>query len=63
MYDFGYVHNSYAHPTNTLANTFLYGYGAGLDLLTYYDIVLNVSYAFNRMGEGGFFFGIKAPIF
>jgi outer membrane protein assembly factor BamA len=63
MYDFGYVHNSYADPTNALANTFLYGYGAGLDLVTYYDIVLNVSYAFNKMGEGGFFFGIKAPIF
>ncbi|MDR0836448.1 MAG: hypothetical protein LBN11_07725 [Tannerella sp.] len=63
MYDFGYVHNSYAHPSNTLANTFLYGYGAGLDLVSYYDIVLNVSYAFNKMGEGGFFFGIKAPIF
>jgi outer membrane protein assembly factor BamA len=63
MYDFGYVHNRYADPTSTLANTFLYGYGAGLDLVTYYDIVLNVSYAFNKMGEGGFFFGIKAPIF
>jgi outer membrane protein assembly factor BamA len=63
MCDFGYVHNSYAHPTNTLANTFLYGYGVGLDLVTYYDIVLNASYAFNKMGECGFFFGIKAPIF
>jgi outer membrane protein assembly factor BamA len=63
MYDFGYVYNSYVNPSNTLANTFLYGYGTGLDLVTYYDIVLNASYAFNRMGEGGFFFGIKAPIF
>jgi outer membrane protein assembly factor BamA len=63
MYDAGYVRNACAAPDNTLANTFLYGYGAGLDIVTYYDIVLNVSYAFNRMGEGGFFFGIKAPIF
>ncbi|MDR2233583.1 MAG: hypothetical protein LBE56_10730 [Tannerella sp.] len=63
MYDMGYVYNDHAHPSNTLANSFLYGYGAGLDLVTYYDITLNVSYAFNKMGEGGFFFGIKAPIF
>ena len=63
MYDMGYVYDSYALSSNTLANSFLYGYGAGLDLVTYYDITLNVSYAFNKMREGGFFFGIKAPIF
>lgn len=30
----------------------------GLDLITYYDIVLNCSYAINKMGERGFYFGI-----
>jgi len=62
-YDIGYVHNCYSHPTNNLANTFLWGSGAGIDLVTYYDVVLNCSYAINKMGEGAFFFGIKAPIF
>ena len=62
-YDIGYVHNSYKSTTNTLANTFLWGSGIGLDLVTYYDIILNCSYAINKMGEGGFYFGIKAPIF
>lgn len=62
-YDMGYVHNKYRNETNTLANTFLWGSGIGLDFVTYYDIVLNCSYAVNKMGEGGFFFGIKAPIF
>ncbi|MDR0713576.1 MAG: hypothetical protein LBF89_04865, partial [Bacteroidales bacterium] len=63
LYDIGYVHNSYRNELNTLANTFLWGSGAGLDLVTYYDIILHCSYAINKMGKGGFYFGIKAPIF
>ncbi|MDR2776121.1 MAG: hypothetical protein LBC19_15570 [Tannerella sp.] len=63
MYDIGYVHHSYRQESNTLANTFLWGSGIGLDLVTYYDIVLNCSYAINKMGERGFYFGIKAPVF
>ena len=62
-YDMGYVYNKYRHETNTLANTFLWGSGIGLDLVTYYDIVLNCNYAVNKMGEGAFYVGIKAPIF
>ena len=62
-FDIGYVHDKYRPPTNTLANTFLWGSGLGLDLVTYYDIILSCSYAINKMGEGAFFFGIKAPIF
>jgi outer membrane protein assembly factor BamA len=62
-YDAGYVYHGYRSATNTLANTFLWGSGAGLDFVTYYDIVLNCSYAINKMGEGNFYFGIKAPVF
>ena len=62
-YDIGYIHNCYAASSNTLANTFLWGSGIGLDLVTYYDITINCSYAINKMGEGGFYFGLKAPIF
>lgn len=62
-FDIGYVRDKYRHESNTLANTFLWGSGLGLDLVTYYDIVLNCSYAVNKMGEGRFYFGIKAPIF
>ena len=62
-YDIGYVHNSYKLSSDKLANTFLWGSGIGLDLVTYYDIILNCSYAINKMGEGAFYFGIKAPIF
>jgi len=49
-YDIAYVYNGYRSPTNTLANTFLWGSGIGLDLVSYYDIVLNFSYAVNKMG-------------
>ena len=62
-YDIGYVHNNNRIASNTLANSFLWGTGFGIDLVTYYDIILNCSYAFNKMGEGAFYFGIKAPIF
>jgi outer membrane protein assembly factor BamA len=62
-FDIGYVHNKYRHESNMLSNTFLWGSGLGIDLVTYYDIVLNCSYAVNKMGEGRFYFGIKAPIF
>jgi len=62
-YDLGYVYNEYLMPHNSLANTLLWGSGFGLDLVTYYDIVLNASYAINKMGYGGFYFGIKAPLF
>ena len=63
MYDMGYVNNRYNLGSNTLANTLLWGSGLGLDLVTYYDIVLNCNYSINKMGEGAFYFGIKAPIF
>ena len=62
-YDIGYVNNKYRHETNTLANTFLWGSGIGLDLASYYDIVLNFNYAVNKMGEGAFYIGIKSPLF
>jgi len=61
--DAGYVHNRYPAGTNTLQNSYLLGAGIGIDILTYYDIVFNISYAYTRMNEGGIFFGLKTPIF
>lgn len=63
MLDMGYVSQKFPQPTNTLSNSYLLGGGVGIDIVTYYDIVLNVSYAYTRMGKGGFFFGIKSSIF
>ena len=40
---------------NHLGNTLLFGYGAGIDFVTYYDLSCRLEYAFNRMGENGLF--------
>lgn len=61
--DMGYVHQNNPCPNNKLPNTFLFGSGVGIEVLTYYDVVLSLSYAINKNGESGFFFGIKSPIF
>jgi hypothetical protein len=59
----GYAYNKYKSMSNTLQNSFLMGAALGIDILTYYDIVFNVSYAYNILNRSGFIFGIKTPIF
>lgn len=59
--DAGYVNNEWPNPTNTLVNQLQFSTGVGLDLVTYYDQVLRVSYAINRIGEHGFFFHLETP--
>ncbi len=61
--DMGYAYNKYMTPSNTLQNKLLMGAGIGIDILTYYDIVFNITYAYTIMKEGGLFFGLRAPIF
>lgn len=60
--DLGYVHSSLNQPSNTLQNSWLAGYGVGLDFVTYYDWVMRMEYSRNKMGEGGFFLHFIAPI-
>ena len=61
--DFGYVNNYPAYRTqhiNTrLADTWLAGAGAGVDILISYDIVLRFEYTFNALGSNGFVFNVK----
>lgn len=61
--DAGYVNDrtSVASDHNYLGNDLLLGYGAGLDVVTYYDIAMRFEYTFNRLGENGFFFHLGAP--
>lgn len=61
--DAGYVQDktSSVYEHNTLGNTWLTGYGAGLDLVTYYDLVFRLEYTFNNLGESGFFLHMGAP--
>ena len=44
---------------NSLSNRFLIGAGGGIDVVTFYDMVLRFEYSFTREGKHGFFFNIK----
>jgi hypothetical protein len=59
--DAGYVNNVFPAPTNTMVNTWQFSAGAGIDLVTYYDLVFRVDYAINRYGEHGFFIHVETP--
>lgn len=61
--DAGYVYDraSVATDHNSLGNSLLAGYGAGLDIVSYYDIVFRFEYTFNSLGEGGFYLHFGAP--
>lgn len=61
-FDAGYVRDRQFKDRNPLANRWIYGYGVGLDYVTYYNLVLRVEYSFNRSGESGFFLHFTAPI-
>jgi outer membrane protein assembly factor BamA len=59
--DAAFVQDTQHQLGNPLSNTWLYGYGMGLDLVTYYDIVFRVDYSFNKQGQSGFFLHFNAP--
>lgn len=63
FFDMGYSYHSYPHLSNYLSNKFLCSGGAGLDLISYYDLNFSVEYSFNQLGEHGFFFTIKSVLF
>lgn len=47
---------------NILPSRVLLGYGAGIDLVSYYDLVLRVEFSVNRMNEKGIFFHMISGI-
>lgn len=48
--------------TNLLPESFLFGTGAGIDFVTYYDKVVRVEFAVNKLGESGIFIHFIAGI-
>ncbi|MCE6992287.1 BamA/TamA family outer membrane protein [Dyadobacter sp. CY323] len=57
--DAGYVKNHYPEFSNTrLGNSMLYGAGAGLDIVTFYNIVTRFNFTLNGKGEKRFFFNV-----
>ena len=45
--------------TGMLNNRFLYTYGAGLDIISYYDFTARFDYSFNQLGEKGLFLHVR----
>lgn len=61
-FDTGYVRDRQFGELNPLGNSWLYGYGVGIDYVTYYNLVFRLEYSFNKLGENGFFVHFTAPI-
>lgn len=61
FFDFGYVNDKYNDNLNPLVNEIQYGYGIGLDYVTYYDIVFRIEYSMNKQNESFVFFHVQAP--
>ncbi len=61
--DYGYVYDPMRNPGNSrLANTWLFSTGAGVDVVTFYNVVLRLNYAVNRQGDRGVFFNFASDI-
>lgn len=60
--DAGYVVDNIYENQNPLANSWQYGYGIGLDLVTYYDVVIRFEGSLNKQGVPAFYIHFKNPI-
>ena len=59
--DFGYADDRNTRNINArYSNKFLSGYGAGLDIATFYDLVFRTEYSINQDGETYLFLNLKA---
>ncbi len=57
--DLGYSHNP-GPMRSVLSNKLLYTYGAGVDIVTFYDAILRVEYSLNQLHEKGLFLHFKS---
>jgi outer membrane protein assembly factor BamA len=56
-FDMGYVKNVRANPEKDyLSNTFLYGTGMGIDLVTFYNTIFRIDFSLNKSLEKNIFF-------
>lgn len=55
----GYVHNPQPGE-NQLTNRFLHAAGVGLDIITFYDVVIRLEYSFNQLGQNGLYLHRKS---
>jgi outer membrane protein assembly factor BamA len=64
FFDGGYVWDRQwkGEFNNNLPNSFLFGTGMGLDIVTYYDKVFRLEYSVNKKGEAGLFIHFMSTI-
>ncbi len=62
FFDCSYTHDRYKSNLNPLNNTVQYGYGIGLDFVTYYDVVLRTEFTINKQNKAALYFHVRAPI-
>lgn len=62
FYDLGFMHSPYVYANNRLPNTLLHGFGAGIDLIFFYDRVLRLEFTQNGLKEHGFYLSFYAPL-
>ena len=59
-FDMGYAENFVSYSENSrLADRYLFGTGAGFDIVSYYDTVIRLEFTVNRENESGFFLHFK----
>lgn len=54
FFDAGYI-NNLQPGTNTLVNTVMYSFGAGVDVVTFYDMKVRVEVSRNHLGQNGLY--------
>lgn len=62
FFDAAYVDDVFSHQLNPLSNQLLWGTGVGIDMITYYDIVLRLEFSVNKQNDKGFYISFVAPI-
>lgn len=55
FFDVGYASNPMVINNNNFANSLLYSFGFGIDIITAYDLKLRIEFAYNHLAENGLY--------
>ncbi len=58
----GYANDPFTRAENPFSNQFLWGGGIGLDVVLFYDKVIQIQYSFNHLWEKGLFLHVNMNI-
>lgn len=62
FFDAAYVEDKFYYQNNFLNNKWIYGYGIGLDFISYYDLVFRVEFAINDLNQAGMYLHLNVGI-